>query len=193
VASLTGDFGKLRGAVVKLKKMASGATAEDVAEAAAPEIRALVRQQFTQGTSPYGTAWAPLAPATLKKHGPPPLTDTGEMKGGIEVGASGTTIEVWVPAPASLHQGGWRRKLKKPRQRKARIFFNADTGERIGTSKDVAKAKVRRFVAGRREVVAVITHGTGGPARPILPNGRLPDKWRQRIRKLAREIVVGDE
>ena len=49
---------------------------------AAPLISAELRDQFRAGVDPYGAPWAPLKPSTLKRHGPPPLTDTGALANG---------------------------------------------------------------------------------------------------------------
>jgi phage gpG-like protein len=47
---------------------------------AAPLISAELRSQFVTGVDPYGSPWAPLKPSTLRKHGPPPLTDTRRLR-----------------------------------------------------------------------------------------------------------------
>lgn len=159
--ALRGDFVALKNAIVKIKKLRN--VVPETARLAAPELRALVEQEFATGTNPYGTAWKPLRPSTLKRHGPPPLTASGAMRGGVTVEASGTDIVFTAPSPAFLHQYGWRRKLPKTR-------------------------KIKR----KGQVVGSKTHGTGGPARPIFPNGRVPDKWRQLIRRIARRVVTGE-
>ena len=57
-----------------------------VAKEASREIKKQIEKDFAKGQSPYGTAWAPLAPATLAKgRTPPPLTDTGKGLKGILV------------------------------------------------------------------------------------------------------------
>jgi hypothetical protein len=44
----------------------------------AERIRGELDDQFSRGKDPYGNAWSPLRPATLKKgRHPPPLTDSG--------------------------------------------------------------------------------------------------------------------
>ena len=55
-----------------------------LAVTAAPLISAEVRDQFRTGTDPYGTPWAPLKPSTLRRHGPPPLTDTRALADGTK-------------------------------------------------------------------------------------------------------------
>jgi hypothetical protein len=52
--------------------------------------------QFRQGRDPYGTPWAPLKPSTLRKHGPPPLTDSG-------AGRDGTTAVALASNRAGIH------------------------------------------------------------------------------------------
>lgn len=41
----------------------------------------------------------------------------------------------------------------------------------------------------RGKVVGQTTIGPGATKRQILPDGRIPNKWRQQIRKMAREIM----
>lgn len=53
-----------------------------VAVIAAPQITRELRMQYRKGLDPYGQPWAKLRPATLKKHGPPPLTDSGVARDG---------------------------------------------------------------------------------------------------------------
>ena len=53
-----------------------------LAVVAAPLISAELRDQFRAGVDPYGAPWAPLRPATLRRHGPPPLTATRQLADG---------------------------------------------------------------------------------------------------------------
>jgi hypothetical protein len=53
-----------------------------IAVLAAPQIQERLLDEFRSGANPYGRPWAPLRPSTLRKHGPPPLTDTGALKHG---------------------------------------------------------------------------------------------------------------
>jgi phage gpG-like protein len=46
----------------------------------APKLTELIKLQFRDGKDPYGRAWAALRPATLRKHGPPPLTASGALR-----------------------------------------------------------------------------------------------------------------
>lgn len=82
---------------------------ELVAEKAAPKIAAALEEQFALGLDPYGTPWAPLAPSTLKKHGPPPLTDSGEMRDHTDAVSAGPNIIATSPEPAEFHQSGTHR------------------------------------------------------------------------------------
>ena len=160
-ATLRGDFVQLRGAVTRIKKMARGGTVQDIARVAAPSLDALVQQEFDRGTNPYGTAWKPLAASTVARgRSAPPLTDTGAMRGGTTVKPADTSIVMQSPAPAFLHQYGWRLRLAKPKAKRS-----------------------------KGQVIAMMTHKTGGPARPIFPDGRIPNGWRQLVRKLAREKI----
>lgn len=160
-AFLTGNFEALRAAVVKIKKLT--VALPKITAAAAPELRAEVERQFVEGASPYRTKWKPLRPATLRKHGPPPLTHTGQMRAGITVHATDESIVFKAPAPAFLHQRGWRKRLPSPK-------------------------KVRR-----KGIVVATKIWTGyAPARPIFPDGRVPNEWRRLIRRIAR-VVMGTQ
>lgn len=81
-----------------------------LAVVAAPDITRSLQLQFATGTDPYGRPWAPLKPSTLRKHGPPPLTDTGRLKSGTfaRAGRGGILIEVGASYGA-FHQVGFRR------------------------------------------------------------------------------------
>lgn len=54
------------------------------AQIAAPEITKLLASYFADGRDPYGRSWKPLSPATLAKHGPPPLTHTRTLSSGTK-------------------------------------------------------------------------------------------------------------
>ena len=97
------DFADLQRVIRALAKVPS-AVASDASES----IDGLIRDQFAAGVDPYGEAWADLADATKAKgRSPPPLTDTGEMLGGIEVRPlQGAGISVTVPDPGVHHQYG---------------------------------------------------------------------------------------
>ena len=154
---IRGDFPALRGAVVKIKKLT--VALPRIAQAAAPELRAEVQRQFNEGTNPYRTKWKPLAPATLRKHGPPPLTDSGSMRAGITVVPMADSIVFSAPAPAGLHQNGWGRRAKRKRGRPKK-----------------GAVKLRRG-------------GSWGPRRQIFPDGRVPNVWRRMIRRVARIVM----
>ena len=56
------------------------------AQAVAPELSALIAQQYAQGTDAYGKAWRPITDTTRRLRrgdkGAPPLTDTGKLRAG---------------------------------------------------------------------------------------------------------------
>lgn len=79
-----------------------------VAARVAPLLAAELQTEFDSGTDPYGAPWAPLAPSTLA-HGrtPPPLTDTGAMRGSARVAPlRGSGIGITIDHPAAVHQAG---------------------------------------------------------------------------------------
>lgn len=157
---LTGNFQALRDGISRIRRI--GDAGPELWVRSAPVLRANIERQFARGTNPYGTKWKALAPKTLEKgRTPPPLTDTGGLRRSIRAEPRGWTLSiVAADLVAGLHQWGWRKRLPKPRP-------------------------VRR----KGQIVATKVFGTYGPKRQILPDGRIPNEWRQQIRKLAREIM----
>jgi len=86
----------------------------EIAERAAPKIAEALEEQYALGQDPYGAPWASLQPSTLKKHGPPPLTDSGDMKSGTDAVSAGPQIIATAPEPADYHQGGTRSMPARP-------------------------------------------------------------------------------
>jgi hypothetical protein len=84
------------------------------ARGAAARIGDLIEAEFDAGDDSYGDPWAALTATTLAKgRTPPPLTDTGAMRGGIEVKPTqGAGIEVTIPTLErdypKFHQTGTR-------------------------------------------------------------------------------------
>jgi phage gpG-like protein len=80
-----------------------------LAVVASPDITRELQSQFTGGKDPYGRPWAPLKPSTLRKHGPPPLTDSGRLKSGTfaRPGRGGILVEIGASYGA-FHQLGFR-------------------------------------------------------------------------------------
>ena len=83
---------------------------EDVANRSAPELLLTLDKGFSTGTDPYGRPWHPLAEATLAKgRRPPPLTDTGNMRGSATVTRQGTDLICNLNTPSEYHQYGTRK------------------------------------------------------------------------------------
>ena len=105
--TFTGDLSQMRalaGNVASLARVPSR-----VAARVSGELATLLDDEFSSGTDPYGTAWAPLAESTVARgRTAPPLTDTGAMRAGVTVRpmrAAG--VAVFVPHPGAPHQTGW--------------------------------------------------------------------------------------
>lgn len=97
-------MGRLAENIGKLASVPSQAAAD-----AADSIATLIEQEFDAGEDPYGNEWEPLSTAT-KANGrtPPPLTDTGAMRGSVRVQPMrGAGISITVDHPAAPHQTGW--------------------------------------------------------------------------------------
>jgi len=80
-----------------------------VAAKVSSELEDLIQAEFDAGRDPYGDPWEPLAEATLDKgRRPPPLTDTGAMRGSLAVRPmQGAGVSVTIDHPAPPHQTGW--------------------------------------------------------------------------------------
>lgn len=81
LAKTLSQIGRLEQSIAKLAEIP-----RKIAEDVAPTINALIQKQFDEGKDPYGRAWAPLKPSTLRSgRNPPPLTDTKRMRDGTKV------------------------------------------------------------------------------------------------------------
>jgi hypothetical protein len=87
------------------------AVPSQIAADASERIGDLIQGEFDAGVDPYGHAWKPLAESTIERgRTPPPLTDTTDMRSGIEVrpmAGAGVSITFADPMPAAAHQTGW--------------------------------------------------------------------------------------
>lgn len=83
---------------------------EEAGREVAPVIREFIEEEFHAGEDPNGSAWADLAASTRRKgRSWPPLTDTGNMAGSVEVESNSSNfITITVDAPAEYHQYGTR-------------------------------------------------------------------------------------
>ena len=108
--SWSGDIsqmGQLAERVADLAGVPSRAAAK-----VAHEIERLIVEEFDQGADPYGTAWKPLAQATLDQgRTPPPLTDTRAMRDSLRVKPLARAgVGITIAHPAAPHQTGWHGK-----------------------------------------------------------------------------------
>ena len=152
---------------------------------AAPMIARIIEEEFDRGVGPQGYAWTPLSRETLTMHGPPPLTDTGAMRGKTRVFADGLLVRGVLYAPMNVHQYGGH-----PRKRTARSALKP------------RKRTVRAEIAGRApsSAGASLPHGSrpkpsGGnftiPARPVFQVRELPPLWRAAMLAAWDEAVEG--
>lgn len=89
-----------------------------MAPAVSRELAALIQQEFNAGVDPYGRPWAKLKPSTLARgRRPPPLTNTGKMRGGITVKpmqGAGVEISFASDVPGIFHQYGTKKMAARP-------------------------------------------------------------------------------
>lgn len=85
------------------------------AKRAAKKIEGLIAEEFDRGADPYGNAWEPLAESTIARgRTNPPLTDTGDMRGSVQVTVYGTDIVASVDDPFPYHQAGTANMPARP-------------------------------------------------------------------------------
>lgn len=105
-------MGNLNPFIAELERIARAA--KQIAPRVAVAIRGEIEREFATGTDPNGNAWAALAARTLKRHGPPPLTDTGTMRSTVECKAEDGDVRIKIEgaaSQASYHQGGYTNAL----------------------------------------------------------------------------------
>jgi hypothetical protein len=104
----SGDISKMGKLADRIADLAS--VPSRVSAVVAPQIEALIQDEFDAGTDPYGAPWKPLAPATIATgRTPPPLTHTRAMRDSARVRpmrGAGVGVTINNP-PAAPHQTGW--------------------------------------------------------------------------------------
>lgn len=104
-------IGRLQQTIRRLSDLPR-ATAEEAQE----PLNRLLREEFRNGTDPYGRAWAPVKSSTiarrLRTKSSTPLTDTRALRDGTRVdlrdgGRAGLTIRTGAPY-GYFHQVGFR-------------------------------------------------------------------------------------
>lgn len=113
--ALTGDFAGLGQLEKHLAALAS--IPSKVSREVADGITEQLQTEFKQGTDPYGKAWKPLQPSTLKsgRH-PPPLTDSGKLRDGtVAQPMQGAGVSIVLGAPYGVfHQYGTPKMAARP-------------------------------------------------------------------------------
>lgn len=108
--SVTGDFSGLEAMSEAFKRLSE--VPSRAAKAVSADLSKFVEEEFDTGSDPYGRSWAALAERTLRKgRKPPPLTDTGAMRGSVEIRpAQGAGVQISIGEPYSVyHQQGTSR------------------------------------------------------------------------------------
>lgn len=107
-----GDISKMGQLARNIGKLA--AVPSKAAPLAAKRIGELIQQEFEGEADPYGTAWKPLAPATIERHGDHKILHlSGVMQSEAKVfPLQGSGVGITIPHPAEDHQTGWVREKK---------------------------------------------------------------------------------
>lgn len=98
-----GSFADIQKVIKALAKVPS-----QIASSASGKIADLIEAEYASGSDPYGRGWADLADSTKARgRSAPPLTDTGAMRGSVEVKPMPWAgIQVTINDPAVHHQYG---------------------------------------------------------------------------------------
>jgi hypothetical protein len=101
---LTGDLSRLTRVAEALHELPE--TLPRAKQTIADELQAGLEREFSEGTDPYGSPWAPLAPATVARgRSAPPLTATGRMAASAQARGVRDGVAVTVDPPAQFLQG----------------------------------------------------------------------------------------
>lgn len=120
---------------------------QQVAREAKPAIDRQLREEFLNGTDPYGRPWAPLKPSTLATgRKPPPLTDSGALKRGTRVELRRRNGLVLLTGPHGyFHQVGFRVGRTRVPPRRVLPQFGFPIGWKL-ILRDAARRCARRAV-----------------------------------------------
>jgi hypothetical protein len=104
--SVSGDFGRLTGTIAALRSLAK--VPAQVATRAAGRIKAQMQKDTRAARSPYGQAYAPHKPATVRRWGAHPLLDmTGAGIDSLDAKPmAGAGIEVTADEHMAFTQAG---------------------------------------------------------------------------------------
>lgn len=106
MSGVSGDFGRLQGTINALRQLAS--VPSQVAAVAAPKLTEQMKRDTNAGRDPYGRAYAPHMPATVKRWGPHQLLRlSGEGISSLKAApAQGAGIEVTAADHMNFTQSG---------------------------------------------------------------------------------------
>lgn len=179
---INGDFKFVEKLRDKLARLSDGQTLA-LSKAMAEKAVDLVRQGFAEQVAPDGTAWAPLkrqrARQGKRKASDRILQDTGRMRNSFAVravSAEGFTVGTDVEY-AAHHQFGTKGRTKAYSRSQA-------VNKRGKFMKHAKAAKQKRGAVGFR----ILNFQAGGgkiPARPMLPEGELPERWQKPLERTA--------
>jgi hypothetical protein len=104
--AVTGDFGRLTATINALRGLAN--VPSQVAAVAAPRITGQMQADTSAQRDPFGRAYAPHKPATVKRWGPHPVLNlTGAGIGSLEAKPqAGSGIEVTADTHMAFTQAG---------------------------------------------------------------------------------------
>lgn len=165
MSQMKGDWAKLARLQAQVRKLATGDTLVRLNNVLGATAIAEVQKGFRESRDPYGTPWKPL----LLRRGKP-LLDTGRLRSSFSYNASrrGFTIGTNFIG-ARVHQHGATITPKRSRFLRFR-GMNVVRGRRRPTPWIFAK------------MVTI-------PARQMVPEGRLGDRWGNALNDAATEFL----
>lgn len=179
------------GAIVAIRKALLDGTSQETRkrlnEELARESIKLVHRGFREQVAPDGTPWAPLKRQRgrqgKKKRGDRILRDWGSLRNSFtmrDASADGFVVGSSVQY-AQYHQFGTQGR-KKPATRVQAV------NKRGKFMKHSKAAKQKRGAVAFR----ILNFQAGGgkiPARPMLPEGELPERWAKPLERAARKFL----
>lgn len=175
ITGVTGDFRKLRRQIEAFAKFRAD-WKQDLARTLASTAKAQVQLQFNDQSDPYGRAWEPLAPSTLKSRrkggaGAMILQDTRRLRNSFTFRGRGGRILIGTNVAYAAAQNYGHTYAARSSARAMNLTFSKK-GRIIGHHGKGARARGWNSWSGH------VTYGERVlPRRQIIPEGSAGPMW----------------
>ena len=175
---LDGDIGRLAGIVREIDRLGGGPARRRLAAAMSQATIELIHEEFAGGFDPDGNPWAPLK----LRVGGMPLRDTGSLANSFHV----SRLNEFGFAVTSSEQV----KLHTHQFGATIVPVNARALAMRGKSLRLTGRGGRALKRPRLTAFTVFAKRAVIPARPMLPLGPLPAKWRAELQRAAADALA---